>query len=92
MLTVVGKSPKDYLVSIGKREIEWAKRYGKPRCVRFPHVINFEGTKSPDEYITLLKHYVSIAPYLLGGDPQSSLNRPTLRHPGKERIPSKPGN
>ncbi|KMU86855.1 hypothetical protein CIHG_04795 [Coccidioides immitis H538.4] len=62
----LGKTPKAYLVAIGKRECEWTKRYGKPRPVRFPHVVNFEGIKSPHDHIQLLNH---------------ELNRPTLRHP-----------
>ncbi|QSS55922.1 phosphotransferase enzyme family protein [Histoplasma capsulatum var. duboisii H88] len=75
------KTPKAYLVAIGKREREWTKRYGKPRPVRFPHVVNFEGIKSPHDHIQLLNQYMALAPYLLGGDPHSELNRPTLRHP-----------
>ncbi|KKZ68406.1 hypothetical protein EMCG_00175 [[Emmonsia] crescens] len=75
------KSPKDYLISIGKRESEWTKRYGKPRPVRFPHIVNFEGIKSPDDQLRLLNQYMDVAPYLLGDDSHSEMNRPTLRHP-----------
>lgn len=77
-----GRTPKDYLVSIGNRESEWAKRYGGPRPVRFPHVVNFPGIKDPAEYMQLLDQYMTVASGLLGGDTQSELNRPTLRHPG----------
>ncbi|KAM5475459.1 hypothetical protein MauCBS54593_001148 [Microsporum audouinii] len=75
------KTPADYLLSIARRECEWTRRYGKPRAVRFPHVVNFEGINSPDDHIQLLKQYMAMAPYLLGGDPHRELNRPTLRHP-----------
>ncbi|EEP80854.1 predicted protein [Uncinocarpus reesii 1704] len=77
-----GKTPKAYLAAIGKREREWTKRHGKPRPVRFPHVVNFEGINSPHDHIQLLDQFMAVTPYLLGGDPHSELNRPTLRHPG----------
>ncbi|KAK2766740.1 hypothetical protein FQN54_006054 [Arachnomyces sp. PD_36] len=64
-----GKTPEDYLAAIGKREREWTERYGKPRPARFPHVINFEGIKSPHHHIQLLNQYLAVAPYLLGSDP-----------------------
>ncbi|EFR05309.1 hypothetical protein MGYG_08320 [Nannizzia gypsea CBS 118893] len=51
------KTPSDYLTSIGKREYEWTLKYGKPRPVRFPHVVNFEGINSPDDHIRLLSQY-----------------------------------
>ncbi|KAK2809204.1 hypothetical protein FQN50_004040 [Emmonsiellopsis sp. PD_5] len=85
-----GKTPKAYLIAVGERECEWTKRYGKPRPVRFPHVVNFEGIKSPHDHIRLLNQYMAVAPYLLGGDPSSELNRPTLRHPGHPPILQSP--
>lgn len=87
-LTITGNDPKDYLLSVAQKEIEWTRRYGKPLELDFPHNGVFPGTKSPDDYLRLLEKYLALAPYLLPRPPDSSLNRPTLRHPGMSLSPS----
>ncbi|EGE01928.1 phosphotransferase enzyme family protein [Trichophyton equinum CBS 127.97] len=75
------KTPKDYLISIGKREYEWTKRYGRSRPMKFPHVVHFEAINSPNEHIKHLNQYMEVAPYLLGSDSHTELSCPLLRHP-----------
>ncbi|DAA75079.1 TPA_exp: Uncharacterized protein A8136_2177 [Trichophyton benhamiae CBS 112371] len=75
------KTPKDYLISIGKREYEWTKRYGRSRSVKFPHVVHFEAINSPNEHIRHLNQYMGVAPYLLGSESHTDLSCPLLRHP-----------
>lgn len=48
----------------------------------FPHNTVIKGEISPEEYLDLLDKYLAISSYLLPGDRQDHLNRPTLRHPG----------
>ncbi|KAL2365647.1 hypothetical protein RJZ56_001407 [Blastomyces dermatitidis] len=67
-------------MSIGKKESEWTKIYGKPSPVRFPPV-NFDGINSLNDHLRLLSQYKALAPYLLGDDSHNELSRPTLRHP-----------
>lgn len=81
-LTVIGNDPKEYLVSIAAKEIKWTRRYGKSMELDFPHNGVFPGKKSPDDYLSLLEKYLALAPYLLPKNPTSTLNRPTIRHPG----------
>ncbi|CAG8935063.1 unnamed protein product [Penicillium salamii] len=81
LLTIAGNDPKDYLLSVAQKEIEWTRRYGKPLDLDFPHNGVFPGTKSPDDYLGLLEKYVALVPYLLPSATDSPLNRPTLRHP-----------
>ncbi|KMQ44666.1 hypothetical protein HL42_4674 [Trichophyton rubrum] len=72
-----------YLQSIGEREIEWTKKFGKPLMNDFPHnaLENIPREISQDVYIDLLKKYLSLAPYILPQDPTDPMNKPTLRHP-----------
>ncbi|PLB49757.1 phosphotransferase enzyme family protein [Aspergillus steynii IBT 23096] len=72
--------PKGYLVSTAEKEIEWARRIGKPIELDFPHNGVFPGVKDPETYIDLLNKYLMLVPYLLPKT-KSPLNRPTLRHP-----------
>ncbi|EZF30847.1 hypothetical protein H109_04219 [Trichophyton interdigitale MR816] len=72
-----------YLQSIGQRELEWTKKFGKPMMNTFPHNA-LEGIPREvphDVYIDLLKKYMSLAPYILPQDPADPMNKPTLRHP-----------
>ncbi|RJE23333.1 hypothetical protein PHISCL_04319 [Aspergillus sclerotialis] len=73
--------PKNYLLAIAEKEIKWTKKFGKPLELDFPHNTVFRGVISPQDYLELLKQYLSIAPYLLPADPSNTLSRPTLRHP-----------
>ncbi|EZF79840.1 hypothetical protein H110_08353 [Trichophyton rubrum MR1448] len=66
------KTPKDYLISIGKRE---------SRPMKFPHVVHFEAINSPNEHIRHLNQYMEVAPYLLGSESHTDLSCPLLRHP-----------
>ncbi|KAI9844752.1 MAG: Phosphotransferase enzyme [Sclerophora amabilis] len=76
-----GKNPRDYLRSIGQREADWTRKFGKPLENEFPHNCLIKGKKLPKEYLHLLDKYLSVAPYLLPGDSRSPVNSPTLRHP-----------
>ncbi|DAA78686.1 TPA_exp: Uncharacterized protein A8136_2471 [Trichophyton benhamiae CBS 112371] len=75
-----------YLESIGERELEWTKKFGKPLMNDFPHnaLENIPREISQDVYIDLLKKYLSLAPYILPQDPTDLMNKPTLRHPEGE--------
>lgn len=86
MLTTIGVNPHGYLQSIAQKEIKWARQYGKPLKLDFPHNGSTPGEVSPDEYIHLLERFLLLAPYLLPKDSNSSLNQPTLRHPGISYI------
>ncbi|PGH07903.1 hypothetical protein AJ80_07943 [Polytolypa hystricis UAMH7299] len=71
----------DYLHSIGFREKEWTRKFGKPQTNEFPHNNMLKGEIAPEIYIDLLDKYLSVAPYLLPEDRGNPLNQPTLRHP-----------
>lgn len=82
ILIITGNDPKDYLLSVAQKEIEWTQRYGKPLELDFPHNDVFPGKKDLEDYLRLLEKYIALASYLLPKVADSSLNRPTLRHPG----------
>ncbi|KAE8350091.1 kinase-like domain-containing protein [Aspergillus coremiiformis] len=71
----------EFLRSVGEKEIEWTREYGKPVELDFPHNGFFRGEQNPDDYVELLHKYLALAPYLLPRDRGHPLNRPTLRHP-----------
>ncbi|KAJ5146458.1 kinase-like protein [Penicillium bovifimosum] len=71
--------PIEYFQSIAQKEEYWARRYGKPVELDFPHNGIFPGEKNPEEHIDLLCKYLAMTPYLLPKDP--ALHKPTLRHP-----------
>ncbi|KAL2840323.1 kinase-like domain-containing protein [Aspergillus pseudodeflectus] len=75
------KNPTEYLRSIAEKEIEWTQRFGKPLELDFPHNAVFPGERLPEDYLTLLHKYLTLAPHLLPKDGDSRLNAPTLRHP-----------
>ncbi|KAI1947402.1 hypothetical protein LOZ57_003128 [Ophidiomyces ophidiicola] len=72
---------REYLHDVGRRELEWTKKFGNPLRNDFPHCILLPSKAHPDTYIDLLEKYLLLAPYLLPQDPNSPLNQPTLRHP-----------
>ncbi|KAJ6179469.1 serine/threonine protein kinase [Penicillium mononematosum] len=73
--------PRQYLLAIANKEIEWTEKFGKPLECDFPYNTVFPGVNSHRNYLELLKKYLAIAPYLLPKDPGDILNRPTIRHP-----------
>ncbi|OQE28241.1 hypothetical protein PENFLA_c005G00690 [Penicillium flavigenum] len=73
--------PRQYLLAIANKEIEWTEKFGKLLECDFPYNTVFSGVNSHRNYLELLKKYLAIAPYLLPKNPGDILNRPTLRHP-----------
>jgi hypothetical protein len=77
-----GRKPLEYLLAIGKRELNWTEKFGKPIEKEFPYNTLLPGAISHHKYLALLQKYLEIAPYILPKDPRDSLNKPTIRHPG----------
>ena len=65
-----------------KREIEFCKRFGKPRqhVERYLREVHQFRELSPFSYQQLLADYLKLAPYL-NGPSDLRMSRPTLRHP-----------
>ncbi|RAK92858.1 phosphotransferase enzyme family protein [Aspergillus costaricaensis CBS 115574] len=80
--------PKDYLRAIAEKEVKWIERYGKPLENGIPHNIAFPGVKLPQDYLELLKKYLTIAPYLLPREQGNNLSKPTLRHQDTFKVRS----
>lgn len=78
-LTNIGNDPIEYFRSIAQKEEYWTRRYGKPVELEFPHNGIFPGEKNPEEYLDLLRKFLSMTPHLLPEDP--AFHKPTLRHP-----------
>lgn len=70
-LTILGTDPKEYLASIANKEIEWARQYGQPVELDFPHNGVFPG-KSPEHCLCLLNKYLALTPYILPEDVSDS--------------------
>ena len=77
-----GTDPHQYLCSVGQREREWTRKFGKPRANKFPRIFIVKGEVSLESYLDLWKKYLCLAPHILPPDRGHPLNRPTLRHPG----------
>ncbi|EEH41093.2 phosphotransferase enzyme family protein [Paracoccidioides lutzii Pb01] len=75
------RNPHEYLAAIGKRELEWTYRYGKPLEGDFPFNKIQPGMVYPGAYCALLEKYISMSPFLLPRDTRHPGNSPTLRHP-----------
>ncbi|KAG5304196.1 phosphotransferase enzyme family protein [Histoplasma capsulatum G186AR] len=73
--------PHEYLQAIGKRELEWTQKFGKPLVKEYPHNALLPGVECPKDYSDLLQKYLTICPYILPRDPQDPNNKPTIRHP-----------
>jgi aminoglycoside phosphotransferase (APT) family kinase protein len=71
----------EYLQSIGRKEIDWTQRYGKPIEPDFPHNAMGLGVQRPEDYLKLFECYQLLTPHLLPKDPAHPFNQPTLRHP-----------
>lgn len=82
-MTNTGIDPKEYLISIAQKEIEWTQRYGKPVELDFLHNDVFPRENPPEVYLHLLNKYLALVPYLLPKGADNLLNsQPTVRHPG----------
>jgi cysteinyl-tRNA synthetase len=82
-----GSDPAEYLLAIAKKEVEWIKQFGRPLECDFPHNTVSPGINSHEEYLVLLQKCQTLARYLLPRSRDDSLNRPTIRHPGKLSLP-----
>ncbi|KZF19208.1 hypothetical protein L228DRAFT_224932, partial [Xylona heveae TC161] len=71
----------DYIRSIGIRELEWTRRFGKPLENDFPQNNIVKGKVDPKLHLDLLDKYISISPFILPEDRASPMNTPTMRHP-----------
>ncbi|OOF93889.1 hypothetical protein ASPCADRAFT_132230 [Aspergillus carbonarius ITEM 5010] len=75
------KDHRDYVRSMGQRELEWTTKHGRPQQNDFPHNNMVKGEISPDIYADLLRTYITISPHILPGDRANPMNKPTMRHP-----------
>ncbi|KKZ62082.1 hypothetical protein EMCG_03445 [[Emmonsia] crescens] len=75
------KNPHEHLLAIGKRELAWAKEFGEPQGVDFPHNAFFPEVNSHKDYMALLEKYLAIVPFLLPKEPSDPRNQTVLRHP-----------
>ncbi|WEW55174.1 hypothetical protein PRK78_000603 [Emydomyces testavorans] len=81
----VGRGPwtssTDVLNAVGFRELEWLRKYGKPRYPREPLYKEFYGNKkvNPDAQLRSLQDYLTLAPFIVPDE--EYLNQPTIRHP-----------
>lgn len=75
--SVSGANPSDYARDIGLNELQWSKSYAKPR-------MNFHRSmqcpETPGDYNSLLKRYLTLAPYLVSTFSDSA-HIGTLSHP-----------
>lgn len=63
------------MAAMGINEMQWARAYAKPRINPYRSI---ETPESPDEYISLLKRYLQLVPYLSPGQFRTSLSHPDL--------------
>ncbi|KAL2061038.1 hypothetical protein VTL71DRAFT_9090 [Oculimacula yallundae] len=68
-------TPLSYMAAMAINEIQWAAAYAKPQINACRSI---ETPESPDDYISLLKRYLQIAPYLSPGPFRPSLSHPDL--------------
>ncbi|EER45819.1 phosphotransferase enzyme family protein [Histoplasma capsulatum H143] len=55
-----GNEPHEYLHAIGKRELEWTQKFGKPVVKEYHHNALLPGVESPEDYSDLLQKYLTI--------------------------------
>jgi Phosphotransferase enzyme family len=69
------------LQAVGKRELAWLRKYGRPRFPQNPIYKALYGHKKSDPAVQIraLKEYLRASQCIVPDD--SCLNRPTLRHP-----------
>src|SRR6266536_2457297 len=63
------------MAAMGINEIQWAKAFAKPQMNAYRSI---ETPDSPDDYISLLKRYLQLLPYLSPGPFRTSLSHPDL--------------
>jgi hypothetical protein len=74
--TEPGNTTAEYITALGSNEILWTESYAKPR-MNFHR--SMERPEVPDDYLSLLKRYIALAPYLV---PASAKEAPkTISHP-----------
>lgn len=74
--TELGNTAAEYIVALGYNEILWTESYAKPR-MNFHR--SMERPEVPDDYVSLLRRYIALAPYLV---PASAKEAPkTVSHP-----------
>ncbi|OAX77680.1 hypothetical protein ACJ72_08018 [Emergomyces africanus] len=71
-------SPESYAKDVARREIEWIRRFAKPRDHADP-LRQSTSQESPDSHIQLLDKYLKIIPLVLPSN--VGLYRPTIWHP-----------
>ncbi|CZT12207.1 uncharacterized protein RCO7_10448 [Rhynchosporium graminicola] len=82
-------TPLSYMAAMAINEIKWAAAYAKPQMNAYR---SMETPDSPDDYVSLLKRYLQIAPYLSPGPSRTSLSHPDLHldnifvHPDTKKI------
>ncbi|KAL4966948.1 kinase-like domain-containing protein [Aspergillus stella-maris] len=72
---------REYICSVANRELEWTRKFGRPRCNQFPHNEILAGEISHIGYIDMLEKFMSLSPFILPEDRDDPMNKPTLRHP-----------
>ncbi|KAL4794314.1 kinase-like domain-containing protein [Aspergillus venezuelensis] len=72
---------REYIRSVAAKELEWTRKFGKPRCNQFPHNDILTGEISHLEYIDLLEKFMSLSPFILPEGREDPMNKPMLRHP-----------
>ncbi|KAK0119331.1 Phosphotransferase enzyme [Cadophora gregata f. sp. sojae] len=68
-------TPLSYMASMGINEIKWATENAKPQINPYRSI---ETPESPNDYISLLKDYLQLAPYLSPGPFRTSISHPDL--------------
>ncbi|TVY85520.1 Altered inheritance of mitochondrial mitochondria protein [Lachnellula suecica] len=70
-----GTTPLSYMAAMGINEIQWAAAYANPQMNPYRSI---ETPDYPDDYISLLKRYLQLAPYLSPGPFRTWLSHPDL--------------
>ncbi|KAL9621737.1 MAG: hypothetical protein Q9160_003855 [Pyrenula sp. 1 TL-2023] len=75
------QTPEEVMQAVGKRELAWLKKYGKPSLPheKFYREIYSYDRVDPQAQMSALSDYLSIIHYLVPED--ESLTVPTIRHP-----------
>ncbi|KAJ5709376.1 hypothetical protein N7493_010710, partial [Penicillium malachiteum] len=70
-------TPKEYVLSVGRREIEWIQKYAVPKPAS-DAALHSLAQNSPDAHLQLLEKYLKVAPSIVDIEP--TLTRPALWH------------
>ncbi|RDW61118.1 aminoglycoside phosphotransferase family protein [Aspergillus mulundensis] len=60
--------PADFATSVGRRELDWIRKYAVPKPADDP-LVTSASQNSPSRHISLLERYLKVAPYLFPSDP-----------------------